>query len=89
MRIIGGIAIDQRGNDGRRRAEPEQQQYGHQIGEHRYRLHQVQHRHGASVEPTPAPSRDAEQQTEGCAERHRNRIDASVIIALFHCPNTQ
>ena len=66
----GRHRIDHGGDHRRHRAEAEQIQHRHQIGEHRHGLHEVEERRDDRLAARAPRSPDADQQTDDHAERH-------------------
>ena len=64
----GRQRINDGGDDGRCRIEAKKKEDRHQIGENRYRLHQVQDRRDQALEPAPAVAEDAQQETADHAD---------------------
>ena len=81
--------VDDGGDDRGDRAEAEQEQDRHQIGEDRHRLHQVEHGAHRPLE-APASGRPAMPSSRPPATPSgtATRIEASVTIALSHWPKT-
>ena len=64
--------VDQGGDHRRGRAEAEQDQDRHEVGEDRNRLHEVEDRHDGPSEPGPAMRRDAKKKPARDAQRNRD-----------------
>jgi hypothetical protein len=64
--------VDHGGDHRRDRPEAEQEQDGHQIGEDRHRLHQVEDRRDRGFEARPAEGDDAERPARDDTQRHRD-----------------
>ena len=65
--------VDDGGNDRGDRAEAEQEQDRHEIGEDRHGLHQVEDRPHGALEGRPAHAGKAEEQSAGDAEGNRDQ----------------